>query len=68
MASLVENEYQPENPKQVPPTTQLEVEHCEASQVLETMRHLIMEIEIYKEENKKLKKAQEKQQEIHEIL
>ena len=52
MASLVENEYQPVNPEQVPPTTQLEVEHSEASQVLEIMRHLIMEIQSYKEDNK----------------
>ena len=44
MASLNENEDQPENPEQVPPTTQPTIEHSEASQVLETIRHLIIEI------------------------
>ena len=32
------------------------------------MRHLIVEIQSYKENNEQLKKAQEKQQEINEIL
>ena len=44
MASLNENENQPEEHEQVPPTTQPELERSEASQVLETMRHLIVEI------------------------
>ena len=44
------------------------MEHSKASQVLETMRHLIVEIQSYKENNEQLKKAQEKQQEINEIL
>ena len=44
MASLNENEDQRENYEQVPPTTQPAMEHSEASQVLETMRHLIVEI------------------------
>jgi len=48
MASLVENENQPENPEQVPPITQPVAEHSEASQLLETMRHLIVEIQSYK--------------------
>jgi len=68
MASPVDNEYQTKNPEQVPLTTQLAVEHSKASQVLETTRHLIVEIQSYKENNKQLKKAQEKQQEINEIL
>ena len=68
MASLNENENQLEDHEQVPPTTQLELEHSEASQVLETMRHLIVEIQSYKADNEQLKKAQEKQQEINEIL
>ena len=61
MASPVENEYQPENMEQLPLTTQLEMEHSKASQVLETTRHLIVEIRSYKENNEQLKKAQEKQ-------
>ena len=68
MATLVENENQPKNPEQVPPTTQLAEEHSEASQVLEIMRHLIVEIQSYKANNEQLKKAQEKKQEINEIL
>ena len=68
MASPVGNEDQPENLEQVPPTTQPAAEHSEASQVLETMRHLIVEIQSYKADNEQLKRAQEKQQEINEIL
>ena len=68
MASPVDNEYQTKNPEQVPLTTQLALEHSKANQVLETMRHLIMEIQSYKGNNEQLKKAQEKQQEINEIL
>ena len=68
MASLNENENQPEDLEQVPPTTQPELERSEASQVLETMRHLIVEIQSYKADNEQLRKAQEKQQEINEIL
>jgi len=60
MASPVDNEYQPKNQEQVPLTTQLAVEHSKASQVLETTRHLIMEIQSYKANNEQLKKAQEK--------
>ena len=51
MASLNENEKQCEDHEQVPPTTQPELEHFEASQLLETMRHLIVEIQIYKASN-----------------
>jgi len=61
MASRVDNEYQPKNQEQVPLTTQLAVEHSKASQVLETTRHLIVEIKRYKENNEQLKKAHEKQ-------
>ena len=57
MASLNENEEQPENYEEVPPTTQPAIEHSEASQVLETMRHLIIEIQSYKADNEQLKKA-----------
>ena len=61
MASPVDNEYQPKNQEQVPLTTQLAMEHSKASQVLETTRHLIVEIQIYKEDKEQLRKAQEKQ-------
>ena len=57
MASPVGNEDQPENLEQVPPTTQPAAEHSEASQVLETMRHLIVEIQSYKADNEQLKRA-----------
>ena len=68
MAYPVENQYQPENPEQIPPATQPAVEHSEASQVLETMRHLIVEIKSYKVDNEQLNKSQEKQHEINEII
>ena len=68
MASLNENENQAEDHEQVPPTTQPELEHFEARQVLETMRHLIVEIQSYKVDNEQLRKDQEKKQEINEIL
>ena len=45
MASPVDNEYQPNNQEQVPLTTQMAMEHSKASQVLETTRHLIVEIQ-----------------------
>ena len=56
MASLVENENQPKNLEQVPPITQPAAEYFEASQVLETMRHLIVEIQSYKADNQQLKR------------
>ena len=68
MASPIENEDQTKNPEQAPPTRQPTVEHFEAIEVLETMRHLILEIQSYKMDKEQLKKAQEKQQEINEIL
>ena len=68
MASPVGNENQPENLEQEPPISQRAAEHFEASQVLETMRHLIVEIQSYKADKEQLKRAQEKQQEINEIL
>ena len=37
-------------------------------EVLETMRNLIVELQIFKADNEKLKKAQQKQQEINEVL
>jgi hypothetical protein len=43
-------------------------EGSSAIQVLETMRNLIMELYIFKEDNEKSKKAQQEQQEINEVL
>jgi len=37
-------------------------------EVLETMRKLIVELQIFKANNEKLKKAQKEQQEINEVL
>ena len=48
--------------------SQTEKEHYEASQVLETMKNWIVEIQSFKADNEQLKKAQEKQKEINEIL
>jgi hypothetical protein len=45
--------------------------HSEGSsttQVLETMRNLIVELQVFKDDNEKLKKAQEDQLEINEML
>ena len=50
------------------PTIQPEAEHSEASQVLETMRHLIGEIQSFKDENEQMKKVKERQHEFNEIL
>ena len=38
------------------------------TEVLETMRNLIMELQVFKADNEKLKKAQQEQQEINEVL
>jgi hypothetical protein len=38
------------------------------TEVLETMRNLIVELHIFKADNEKLKKAQQEQQEINEVL
>ena len=51
-----------------PCTTQPEQEQSEASQGLETMRNLIVEIQSFKADNEQLKRGQEKQQDINEIL
>jgi hypothetical protein len=37
-------------------------------EVLETMRNLIVELQVFKADNEKLKKAQQEQQEINEVL
>jgi hypothetical protein len=38
------------------------------TEVLETMRNLIVELQVFKDDNEKLKKAQQEQQEINEVL
>jgi hypothetical protein len=38
------------------------------AKVLETMRNLIVELQVFKAENEKLKKAQLEQKEINEVL
>jgi predicted ATP-dependent serine protease len=43
-------------------------EGSSTTQVLETMRNLIVELQAFKADNEKLKKAQEDQQEINEVL
>ena len=38
------------------------------TEVLETMRNIIVELQVFKTDNEKLKKAQKEQQEINEVL
>jgi hypothetical protein len=38
------------------------------TEVLETMRNIIVELEVFKADNEKLKKEQQEQQEINEVL
>jgi hypothetical protein len=38
------------------------------TEVLKTMRSLIVELQVFKADNEKLKKAQQEQQEINEVL
>ena len=68
MPSLSENADQSEEGVPTPHTSQPEQEHYEASQILEIMKNLIFEIKSFKEDNEQLKKAQEKQWDINEIL
>ena len=68
MASQSENADQSEEGASTPLTSQPEQEHSEASQVLGTIENLIVEIQSFKADNEQLEKAQEKQQEINEIL
>ena len=68
MASQSENVDRFEEGALAPRTSQLEKEHSEASQVMEMMKNLIVEIQRFKANNERLNKAQEKQQQINEIL
>jgi len=43
-------------------------EGSSSTQFLETMMNLIVELQVFKEDNEKLKKAHEDQQEINEVL
>jgi len=43
-------------------------EESSSTQVLETMKNLIVELQVFKENNEKMKKAHEDQQEINEML
>ena len=65
MPSQSENAYWPEEGAPAPCTTQLEQNHSEVGQVLETMRNLIVEIQIFKADNEKLTRDKEKNQDIN---
>ena len=68
MDSQCENAYQSEEGAPSPCSSQLEQEHSESCQILETMRNLIIEIQSFKADNEKLKKAWERWQEINQIM
>jgi hypothetical protein len=54
--------------KNLPRNPEHHSEGSSTTQVLETMRNLIVELQVFKVDNEKLKKAQEDQQEINEML
>jgi hypothetical protein len=57
------------NPKQGPPRDPRQnSDGSSPTEVLETMRNLIVELQVFKADNEKLKKAQHEQQEINEVL
>jgi hypothetical protein len=58
-----------ENPGQRPPEDQRQnSDGSSPTEVLETMRNLIVELQVFKAHNEKLKKAQHEQKEINEVL
>jgi hypothetical protein len=58
-----------ENPQQGPPgDPRQNSDGSSPTEVLETMRNLIVELQVFKADNEKLKKAQQEQQEINEVL
>ena len=61
MASQNKPEYPPKEGTPVTHPMYPKLESSEASQVLESMKNLIVELQSFKEENEQLKKAQEKQ-------
>jgi hypothetical protein len=57
------------NPQQGPPgDPRQNSDGSSPTEVLETMRNLIVELQVFKADNEKLKKAQQEQQEINEVL
>jgi hypothetical protein len=57
------------NPEQRLPENQRQnSDRSSPTEVLETMRNLIVELQVFKADNEKLKKAQQEQQEINEVL
>ena len=57
------------NPQQGPPgDPRQNSDGISPTEVLETLRNLIVELQIFKADNEKLKKAQQEQQEINEVM
>ena len=57
------------NPKQgTPRDLRQNSDGSSPTELLETMRNLIIELQVFKADNEKLKKAQHEQQEINEVL
>jgi hypothetical protein len=57
------------NPKQRLPENQKQNnDESSPMEVLETMRNLIVELQVFKANNEKLNKGQQEQQEINEVL
>ena len=57
------------NPQQGPPGDPRQNSDASSPiEVLETMRNPIVELQVFKADNEKLKKAQQEQQEINEVL
>jgi hypothetical protein len=58
-----------ENPEQRPPKYQRKNnDGSSPTEVLDTIRNLIVKLQVFKADNEKLKKAQPEQQEINEVL
>jgi hypothetical protein len=58
-----------ENPQQGPPgDPRQNNDGSPPTEVLETMKNLTVELQVFKDNNEKLKKAQQEQQEINEVL
>ena len=58
-----------ENPEKRPPEDPRQnSDESSPTKVLETMRNLIVELQVFKADNEKLKKTQEEQKEINEVL
>ena len=65
MPSQSENAYWAKEGAPAPCTTQLEKKLFKVGQVLETMRNLIVEIQIFKADNEKLTRDKEKNEDIN---